>query len=186
MRMALSTVAIASTLVGSTVLSTAPAYAARFQTNFFVDIVSGDFLVGDTFSGQVTYDDSLLSGIGLEQVAPDFGLISLTFDYVGSDLSTAVTYSKGDDDTDSGFPLAIFQDGELVGLDYSVAIASDLSFQFREEPLGSGDFGFFTDNFSTFELNTGTVTFAEPMPVSEPAMVAGLVTLVGLALCRRP
>ena len=46
-----------------------------------------------------------------------------------------------------------------MGLDYSVAVAPDLSFQFREEPLGSGELGFFTDNFSTFEFNTGTVTF---------------------------
>ncbi|MEM1255412.1 MAG: PEP-CTERM sorting domain-containing protein [Cyanobacteria bacterium P01_H01_bin.21] len=171
--------------VSSGFLRTASANAAQFRANFLVDIISGDFLVGDTFTGQITYDDDLLSGTGLELIDPDSGLRSLTFDYVAADLGTPITYTENDDDINSGFPLAIFQDGMLVGLDYSVAIAQGLSFQFREEPLGSGEFGFFTDNFSTFELNTGTVAFAEPTAVPEPAALAGLVAIAGLALRRR-
>ncbi|ESA32265.1 pep-cterm exosortase interaction domain-containing protein [Leptolyngbya sp. Heron Island J] len=171
--------------ISSGFLRTASANAAQFQTNFLVGIINGDFLVGDTFTGQVIYDDDLLSGTGLELIDPNSGLLSLTFDYVAADLSTPVTYTENDDDIDSGFPLAIFQDGALVGLDYAVAIASGLSFQFREEPLGSGEFGFFTDNFSTFELNTGTVAFAEPTAVPEPAALAGLIAIAGLALRRR-
>ena len=180
MKIAFLMAAIAT--VSSGFLRTASASAAQFQTNFLVDIISGDFLVGDTFTGQVTYDDDLLSGTGLELIDPNSGLLSLTFDYVAADLNTATIYTESDDDISSGFPLAIFQDGALVGLDYSVAIAPGLSFQFREEPLGSGEFGFFTDNFSTFEFNTGTVAFAEPTSVPEPTVIFGLVAIAGLAL----
>jgi len=62
--------AIATTAIGLGVslLEIAPASAAQFKADFFVDIVSGGFLVGETFSGQITDDDSFLSGTGLEQL----------------------------------------------------------------------------------------------------------------------
>ena len=184
LKIAFSTVAIAAVTVSPGII--AAANAATFATDFSVSIDSGVFLVGETFGGQLTYEDSLLSGTGTELLDPNTGLLSLSFDYVGADLSTPVTYTETDDDISSGFPLAIFEDGQLTGLDYSVSITPDLTFQFREEPLGSGDFGFFTDNFSTFEFNTGTIAFGDPVPVPvpEPSILAGLVILAGLAIRR--
>lgn len=184
MKMAFSAVAIAAAASGVGFLYTTPVSAAQFTTDFFVDIIDGDFLLGETFSGQLAYEDSLLSGVGTELIDPDSGLLSLTFDYVTADLTTPATYTEADDDIANGFPLAVFQDGELTGLDYSVSINQDLAFQFREEPLGSGDFGFFTDNFSTFEFNTGAIAFAEPEAVPEPAILAGLLAVASLAVRR--
>lgn len=184
MKMADSTVAIATVAFASGLLHAAPASAATFQADFFVDIVSGDFLVRETFSGQLTYDDSLLTGVGTELLGPDSGLLSLSFEYVAADLTTPASYTEADDDIASGFPLVTFQAGALAGLDYSVAITQDLFLQFREEPLGSGEFGFFTDDFSTFGFNTGTIAFADPEllasdpeSVPEPAILAGLVAI---------
>ena len=161
----------------------APVSAATFTADFSVDIVDGDFLVGDTFFGQLTYKDDGLSGVGTELVDLSSGLLSLSFDYVAADLSTPTTYTEADDDVNSGFPLAVFEDGELTGLDFSAAIAPDLIFQFREEPIG--EFGFFTDDFSTFATNTGTLAFAKPTPVNEPSIVVALLAITGLGLRRR-
>ena len=187
MRMTFRAFAIASVsaLLGSISIAVAPANAAKFAANFFVDIVSGDFLVGETFSGQLVYKARLITGVGVEQVDPASGLISLDFTYVGADLATPITYTEADDDVSAGFPLFIFQDGELAGLDYSVPIISDLVFQFREEPLGSGEFGFFTDNFGGFQTNTGIISFAEPTPVPEPALLAGVGAAMGVAALGR-
>ena len=161
------------------------ANGARFSADFSVDIVSGDFLVGETFAGRITYDDQFVTGVGTELVDLASGLISLEFTYVGADLTTPVTYTEIDDEIDAGFPLVTFQDGGLAGLDYSVSITPDFIFQFREEPLGSGNFEFFTDNFETFQFSTGTVAFAEPTAVPEPAMLMGLVAVAGVVVLRR-
>ncbi|MEL6232191.1 MAG: PEP-CTERM sorting domain-containing protein [Cyanobacteria bacterium J06627_3] len=181
MKIAFSIATLAA--LSSSLLSAATASAATFTSDFSVTIVEGDFLVGNTFFGQLTYDDSLLNGMGTELIDPNSGLRSLSFDYVAADLSTSATYTDADDDIDSGFPLAIFQDGTLTGLDYSASITSNLVFQFREEP--SGVFGFFTDDFSTFESNTGAVAFAEPEPVPEPSALVGLVAIATFAISRR-
>ena len=165
--------------------STGSAYAAKFATAFSVDITEGDFLVGETFSGQVTYDDSQLNGMGTELVDINTGLDSLIFNFVGPDLTTPATYTAADDATGNGFPTAIFEDGMLAGLNYSAEVSSDIAFQFLEEPFGSGEYVFFTDDFSTFAFNTGTVSFAAPKPVPEPGLALGLVAVCGLAARRK-
>ncbi|MEO0535329.1 MAG: hypothetical protein AAF215_15840 [Cyanobacteria bacterium P01_A01_bin.123] len=189
----LKAIAIANVgaLLGSVSIGVASANGAQFSADFSVDIVSGDFLLGETFLGQVIYDDQFLTGVGTELIDLASGLVSLDFTYVGADLTTPVTYTEADDDISAGFPLATFQDGELAGLDYSVSITPNLAFQFREEPLGSGNFEFFTDDFATFQTNTGTVAFAEPNPVTEPtavpepALLTGLVVMAGAAALKR-
>ena len=191
MRTTFQTVAIASigALLGSVSLSSAPAKAAQFAADFSVDIIGGDFLVGDTFSGQLVYEDDFLTGVGTELLDLSSGLLSLDFTYVGEDLMTPVNYTEADDDIGGGFPIVTFQDGELTGLDYSVSIAPSIAFQFVEEPLGSGNFVFLTDDFTTFQVNTGTVTFSAPTPqptsVPEPAALAGLVAMAGITILRR-
>jgi len=175
-------IASVSAILGSITLGAVPANAAQFSAGFSVEIISGDFLVGDIFSGRLVYEDAFITGVGTELIAPASGLISLDFTYVGSDLTTPVTYTEADDDTSAGFPLVTFHEGELAGLDFSVSITPDLVFQFREELLGSGDFALFTDNFATFEMNTGAIAFAEPTAIPEPAVLLGLVgvaTLMG-------
>lgn len=186
MKTTFPTLAIAgiSALVATVSLSSS-VHAAAITADFAVDIIEGDFLVGDTFTGQVTYDDQLLTGTGTELVDPFSGLVSLSFAYVDADRSSPATYTEADDAIGSGFPVLTFVDGELIGLDYSVEITSDVGFQFREEPFASGDFGFFTDNFATFEFNTGTVAFATTPPstsVPEPAILLGLAALAGIAV----
>ncbi|MEM1239276.1 MAG: hypothetical protein AAGI45_05495 [Cyanobacteria bacterium P01_H01_bin.26] len=181
MKMAFSAAVCAA--LGSGFLYGIPVSAATFTADFSVDIVNGDFLVGDTFFGQLTYKDDDLSGVGTELVDLSSGLLSLSFDYVAADLSTPATYTEVDDDADSGFPLVVFEDGELTGLNYAAAITPELTFQFRAEPIGK--FGFFTDDFATFATNTGTLTFAEPTPVNEPSIVVALLAITGLGLRRR-
>ncbi|MEM9007382.1 MAG: hypothetical protein AAGE59_28140 [Cyanobacteria bacterium P01_F01_bin.86] len=189
MRTTFQTVAIASigALLGSFSLNTSPAEAAQLTTDFSVEIISGDFLVGETFAGQLVYEDAFITGVGTELVDTTSGLVSLDFTYVGADLTTPATYTEADDDIAAGFPIATFQDGALAGLDYTVAITPDTAFQFVEEPLGSGDFVFFTDDFATFQFNTGTVSFSEPQPTSvpEPTLLMGLMAVASIAAWRQ-
>lgn len=168
-------IASVSTILGSLTLGAVPVHAAQLSVDFSVEIISGDLLVGETFSGRLVYEDALLTGIGTELIDPASGLLSLDFTYVGSDLITPVTYTEADDDLSAGFPLATFQEGEPAGLDFSVSITPDLVFQFREEPLGSDDFALFTDNLATFETNVGVIAFAEPTAVPEPTVLLGFV-----------
>ena len=185
------TVAIASisAVVGSLSLSAAPVKAALFSADFSVEITSGDFLVGETFPGQLTYDDALLTGVGAELLDPASGLVSLDFTYVGADLTQPATYTEADDALGDGFPIVTFQAGELAGLDYAVSITPDTAFQFVEEPLGSGNFAFFTDDFATFQFNTGTVSFSEPIAqptsVPEPTLFTGLIAAASMAILRK-
>ncbi|MEL6385120.1 MAG: hypothetical protein AAFQ89_22180 [Cyanobacteria bacterium J06626_18] len=191
MRTTFQTVAIAtvSSVLGSLSLSAAPVKAALLSADFSVEITSGDFLVGETFLGQLTYEDDLLTGVGTELIDPASGLVSLDFTYVGADLTQSATYTEADDALGDGFPVVTFQAGELTGLDYSAAITPDIAFQFGEEPLGSGNFVFLTDDFATFQFNTGAVSFSEPTPqpasVPEPALLTGFAALASIALLRR-
>ncbi|NJN04707.1 MAG: PEP-CTERM sorting domain-containing protein [Leptolyngbyaceae cyanobacterium SL_1_1] len=178
-------IASVSALLGSISIDVASADAAKFATDFSVDIVSGDFLVGETFSGQVVYEDEFITGFGSELIDPFSGVISLNFTYVGSDLTTPTTYTEADDDASAGFPIFFFQDGELIGLNYFAAIAPDLNFQISEDPLGSGNFAFATDDFVTFAQNTGVLSIGETTAVPEPALLVGLVIVAGSAALRR-
>ena len=49
------TIASMSAPLSASRLGIAPAKATEFAASFSVDIVSGDFLVGKTFSGQLVY-----------------------------------------------------------------------------------------------------------------------------------
>ena len=157
--------------------------AASITADVTVEIFDGDLLSGETFFGTLVYDDSFLTGSGFEILSFGSGLESFEFTYVGTDLTTPVTYTASDDVNFPNFPELGFTDGGLSGLIdgllYEVEVSPDLSFFFDGQLFG-------TDQISTGSFNNGTVTYtvaSVPEPASILATVA--VGLFGVASCKR-
>ncbi len=171
---------------GLITFSAAPANAVTLQQDFSVEIIDGDlFPVGETFLGSFVYDDSFLTGSGEETLSLDKGLLDLTFDFVGSDTITPVTYSAQDDTGFGiGFPQAIFNSGSPAALNYKVEIdGPDFVFEFNTNIPGGVDF--ISDDLrgDVALLADGELNFAS---TPEPGLIVGiLLTVAGSALRRR-
>ncbi|MEQ8753844.1 MAG: PEP-CTERM sorting domain-containing protein [Coleofasciculus sp. G1-WW12-02] len=146
------------------------AQAAIITYDFTVDVTTG--LLTDTqYQGFFSYDDSTLTGSGVESVGIAEGL-SISFDFLG------VTYTEADDNlVDFGFPFVEFNQGSLVGLQYTVSNGAIFSI-FGDNPtgLGGGDEFNYIDETS-FEVGNGNVTYSLRPPsasVPEPSAVLGL------------
>lgn len=151
--------------------------AATLTYNFNVDITTGS-LSNNTYEGSFSYDDSNLTGIGLESVGVDDEL-SVVFNFLGR------TYTEADDNAASfNFPIAEFRDGNLVGLQYLVndTLNNFIFSVFGDEPegLGGGDKFQYLD-VNSLEVSEGSVTYSldsSPTPIPEPSTALG-VTLLG-------
>lgn len=149
------------------------AQAAIITYDFTVDVTTGS-LTDTQYQGFFSYDDSTLTASGVESVGIAEGL-SISFDFLG------VTYTEADDDlVDFGFPLVEFNQGSLVGLQYTVSNNAIFSI-FGDNPngLGGGDQFNYIDETS-FEVGNGSVTYSlRPASVSvpEPSAVFGLGVL---------
>lgn len=174
---------IVAVALGLGIMFTEKATAGLITTGFtgIVDEVYDDGTniwgldVGSTFYGSVTYDDSVLLGIGFEDVYLGFGTgNSLTL------ILGGIPYDETDDvgyfDVEA-FPWLVLTDGEATGIDYIFT---------WDDGQDGGSFYFESDGFwyaenSSFELVAeGTYGFqAEPVP--EPSTIALLsVGIVGL------
>ncbi len=149
----------------------APVQAALVSYHFSGMIESG-LLLGETYSGQVSFDVSGLTNTGAESV----GLTSLTLNF----LSTV--YSLSD-----GVPLttADFLDGNFLGVDYVVIADTDLMFRFISA-LGTGlpdDQPYFA--YDTVSGDSGTGSLVYLAYVDEPlGLVLFSIGLAGLTLFR--
>jgi hypothetical protein len=150
------------------------AHATSKFSTFEVKITQGDLLSNKVFSGKIVYDDDFLTDTGFEILSLGSGLESVTFDYVGSDLTTPVSYTASDDVGSPRFPQVGFSKGTLEGLLdgllYEVEISPTLFFFFDGKFFG-------TDETSTGKFNNGTVTYAPPLSVPDPSSVIGFALL---------
>lgn len=147
-----------------------PVQAATVGYNFDLYVVDGLY-VGETGKGFFTYDDSTLTGNGLESLGTDQGL-SVQLNFLGTN------YTEADDVNDNGDPLDIeplvnFSDGNLLGLDLSL-LKSGLGplILIRENYFDIPNFG------SRQTLGYGPVSYSKPVP--EPGSILGISAL-GLA-----
>lgn len=140
-----------------------PANAARITYELEVAINSGP-LVGNVYTGVLSYDDTSLIGVGSEAIAAE----DFTFTFEGT------TYTQADS------PVFVsFFDGEFLGLDYSIASPPAPTFI-------SGFFSVFDASFSydfgaANLAGTGipTYTFSS---IPESSSLTALFLLAGLGI----
>jgi hypothetical protein len=166
-------IATLAAAISVAVMGTKPVQAALVNYNFTVSATSGDN-PGQYF-GSFQYDDSALTNIGLETLGVENGL-AVAFNYLDTN------YTEVDDTDFDSFPIASFNNGEVLGLSYFVAdqfaIASDPS----TPDVGGNKFYTITQSVNTTQV--GTVKYAK---VPEPLAVAGtaIAGVMGLWMQRK-
>lgn len=150
-----------------TILTTTPAAATVMDFEFTVDISSGA-LLGDTFAGNFTYDETEVFGVDEEFI----GLLSFEFDFLGTSFGLNDAVAE-----------AAFFDGEFLGLSYIVDFPAPVSFSFipgffsvdeaffsYENPIGDGE---------------GSIAYTQAYTqVPEPSTLLLLVIGLGILLSR--
>ena len=144
------------------VLASAPAAADVIGFEFTVDIDSGA-LVGQTFTGSFSYEETDVAGIADEFI----DLLSFDFSFQGLSF-----------DQNDAVAEAAFFNGDFLGLSYSIDFPAPVSFSFTP--------GFFdvSEAFFAYESpnddGTGSIAFT-PAPVSVPEPSTLLLLVIGLA-----
>lgn len=159
--------AIASVGVSLATITASPVQAATVTYNFELNVIDGLY-AGETGKGSFSYDDSTLTGEGLESLGVDEGL-AVQLNFLG------INYTEADDVNDNDNPLDVeplvnFADGNLLGLDLSLLKSAD-------GPLVLiRDRTFDIPNYSGREtLGYGSVSYSKPIP--EPSSILGVSAL---------
>lgn len=165
----IATFAIAISLAA---IEAKPTQAAIVNYNFAVN-ATGDN--PGVYFGSFSFDDANLNGVGEESLDVGNGLLSIVFDYLGTQ------YTELDDvDYPTGVaPLVSFQDGKLLGLSYLVEdkffLGGDL-----DTPFTGGNQFYSIVGADLLSANeAGTVSYST---VPEPLAIFGtaIATFVGL------
>ncbi|AUT03241.1 PEP-CTERM sorting domain-containing protein [Nostoc sp. CENA543] len=158
-----------ATAISVAAIASKPAQAAIVNYNFTVNTSAAQYF------GSVKYEDSFLTGLGLETLGVENGL-KVTFNYLGNN------YTEADDVDFANYPVVTFDAGKFQGLTYFVAdqflIASDPS----TPEIGGNNF--YTISNSVNTTLAGTVTYTK---VPEPFAVGGtaIATTLGLWMKRK-
>lgn len=152
-------------LVSSLLLPTFSVKAALVTYQVDVNIDSG-LLLGNNYTGILTYDDASLTGIGNESV-----LISY-FDF----LFDGITYTQNDD----LFANVDFLDGQLLGLNYAGSSPAFPNFTSAFPPFFDASFSY--DFGSSGGSGIGVPTYTL---VPENSPVTGILILIGTLILFR-
>lgn len=144
----------------------APAAQAAIQSWNFSGAVDSGSLLGETYSGSFSFDDATLTGMDAEWLA--VANLSMTFNgsaYTQVDVVAGAAVEVG------------YQDGEFLGLSYSVdAVANPFTFV-----AGSNDA---SDALFAYDNGAGNVIYASvPEPKDWMLLLAG-IGLVGVMVER--
>ncbi|MCC5601836.1 PEP-CTERM sorting domain-containing protein [Nostoc favosum] len=150
-----------------------PTQAALVNYGFTVNATSGDN-PGQYF-GSFQYDDSTLTNTGLETLGVENGL-AVTFNYLGTN------YTEVDDADFNSFPIASFNNGEVLGLSYFVADQFAIGSEPNTPDVGGNKFFVIDQSVNTTQV--GTVSYAK---VPEPLAVGGtaIAGVMGLWMQRK-
>ncbi|MHC0062766.1 PEP-CTERM sorting domain-containing protein [Nostoc sp. UIC 10890] len=136
-----------------------PVQAALVNYGFTVNATSGDN-PGQYF-GSFQYDDSTLTNTGLETLGVENGL-TVAFNYLGTN------YTEADDIDFDSFPIASFNNGEVLGLSYFVADQFLIGSDPNTPDVGGNNFYLIDQSVNTTQV--GTVSYAK---VPEPLAAGG-------------
>lgn len=178
--------ATAAAALSFVVMEAKTVQAATVTYDFTVDVTSGP-LTGTQPSGSFSYNDSTLTGTGLETLGVAQGL-SVAFNFLGK------TYKETNDIEFPEFPIVQFQERKLLGLNFTAfygpsfqTIGIGNTVDVAAGLIGSGGgsvFAYDTEPSVQFE-GVGKVTYSA-RPVPEPVSVAGLSALgIGFLLKRK-
>lgn len=158
----------AAALFGLLLAAFSPAQAAIQTYNFSGAIDSGS-LLGQSYSGNFSFDDAALTDVGTEWLSVgSLAMIFMGNAYTQADVAAGADVEVG------------YQDGAFLGLSYSVDTAAH---PFSFVPGTSN----VSDAFFAYDNGAGYVNYAlAPVPEAETyaMMLAGL-GLVGFAAARR-
>ncbi|MGA7932936.1 MAG: PEP-CTERM sorting domain-containing protein [Kovacikia sp.] len=169
------------------------AQAFNITYDFTVNITSGTYS-GNSYKGTFSYDNSSLTGTGLESVSPTQGNLGIRFNF----LHTSYTQQQ-DRDATLDFPRVYFQNGTLLGLSYLVVPpTANPGFFFVPENVPNLVAGFYLGNTDAYNGTlAGSVTYNLQLspgpspgpgpctssscpPVPEPSEIAGSLLAIGL------
>ncbi len=178
--------AIASITTLSLATLARPAQAFDITYNFTIQINSDAYDAqgvkkGDIESGNFTYDDTKLTGIGSEYVSKSQGNLSIQFDFLNRYYTEKNDLNYGNTTYLYDYPVAFFKDGTLIGLDFLVVPSQfnppqpDVGFRIFKDAFYVGA----TDNFHSGTL-VGAVTYGDTAAVPEPSEIGGAVVALGL------
>ncbi len=156
-----------------------PVQAATVTYDLTIDVTTGS-LAGTQSFGFFSYDDSTLTGIGLETLGVNKGL-SVDFDFLGK------TYHETDENSYPDFPVVQFQDRSLLGIEFLVQDPTGFAFEIG---TSNPDPNVFAGNQFIYGKRPGIdgdgVVKYSLRSVSEPNAMSGLAVLgLGLLLKRK-
>ncbi|QZZ23128.1 PTPA-CTERM sorting domain-containing protein [Leptothermofonsia sichuanensis E412] len=171
-KLSVAAVGAACIALGSTSLKPSPAQAAILSAPLSINVDLGSGPVSST-AGSVTFDDSFLTGAGLEFLTTGSGLQNLSLTLLGN------TYTAASDPRPATFfPRLVFNGGTLLGL----------NFQFQELTTGTlVQLDDLTQQvFTATSGPIGTYAIGTPTVIPTPALLPGLVGLgISVATLRK-
>ncbi|MBW4683867.1 MAG: PEP-CTERM sorting domain-containing protein [Komarekiella atlantica HA4396-MV6] len=154
----IASVAIAMSVVA---VDAQPTHAAVIEYDFTVNALSGDN--PGQYYGSFEYDDSSLTGAGLENLGVGNGL-AVTFNYLNT------TYTEKNDELYDSFPVVSFNNGKLSGLSYLVADKFLIGSGVDTPQIGGNKFYSILSGESLEAVEIGTVSYSK---VPEPFTLGG-------------
>ncbi|UBF27428.1 hypothetical protein K9N68_05630 [Kovacikia minuta CCNUW1] len=178
-------------------VNTQPAQTFSLTYNFTVNITTGTY-AGNSYTGAFSYDNSNLTGSGLEFVSPTQGNLGVLFNFLNR------TYTQAQDrDAVSGFPRVYFRNGNLLGLSFLVVPpTANPGFFFVPDETPGFNSGFYLGSTdTTYGQRVGSIAYAlqpdpDPGPgpnpcgnnscpaVPEPTEIAGSLLALSLLVLR--
>ena len=145
--------------LGAALFLSMPAAEAGILQYAFTGTLDSGSLLGETYSGQASFDDSALTGTGSESLP----LSALAFNFHGNSFGLG---------SGSVAPTADFLDGVFLGLSYEVAaIDPDFSLVSGASAISEAYLAYTPDN-SANAAGFGALIYSQVVQVPEPATLA--------------